>query len=245
MPNKPVKPIKKPPSIWKLLRNRVIAGLFVVLPLFITYFVIKWLYDVLSDILIGPISRWLLSSWYPGGEDLPFVIESIAAPGAALALVTGLLFIAGMFFRSRLHRFVDWFLNNVPGVNMVYSVVSNVFEAVQRSQFGTDNFKRVVLVEFPHPGMKVPAFVTSETKDARTGEEILCVYVPTTPVPTSGYMLMVPESKVVALDWDLQETLQAIVSGGITAPPEVRYYQTPVEPNGSTRKLDPPAPEVS
>ena len=220
---------KKPTGVLKILRNRVIAGLFVVLPLFITYFVIKWLYDVLSDLLIGPIASWLFNSWrnsnwFPNSERLQYVIENIAAPSAALALVVGLLFIAGMFFRSRLHRLVDWFLHSVPGVNLVYSVVSNVFKAVQRSQFGTDEFKRVVLVEFPHPGMKVPAFVTSETKDETTGEAILCVYVPTTPLPTSGYMLMVPESSVVPLDWDLQETLQAIVSGGITTPPQVRYH---------------------
>lgn len=220
---------KTSPSLLRVLRNRVIAGLFVVLPLFITYFVIKWLYDVLSDLLIGPISHWLYESWktsewFPNSERLQYVIENIAAPSTALAMGVGLLFIAGMFFNSRIHRLVDWFLHSVPGVNLVYSVVSNVFEAVQRSQFGTDEFKRVVLVEFPHPGMKVPAFVTSETKDETTGEAILCVYVPTTPLPTSGYMLMVPESSVVPLDWDLQETLQAIVSGGITTPPEVRYH---------------------
>ena len=73
--------------------------------------------------------------------------------------------------------------------------------------------------------MKVPAFVTSECQEESTGETILCVYVPTTPVPTSGYMLMVPETDVVPVNWDLQETLQAIVSGGITVPEVVRYHQ--------------------
>ena len=215
---------KNPTSVWKLLRNRIIAGLFVVLPLFITFAIIQWLYTTLYGYAIGPISDELLKRWFPNQEVLPFWVENIVGPTAALLLVASLLFIAGMFFKSRIHRFVDWFLDNVPGVNMVYSVVSNVFEAVQRSQSGTDRFKRVVLVEFPHPGMKVPAFVTAETKDELTGEIILCVYVPTTPVPTSGYMLMVPESNAIPLDWDLQDTLQAIVSGGITAPEKVRYY---------------------
>lgn len=206
----------------------------------ITFWVINWLYVALYNNIIGRIASWLLKVWFPDSKNLGFWLESVLAPGAALALVGGLLFIAGMFFKSRIHRFVDWFLNNVPGVNMVYSVVSNVFEAVQRSQFGTEEFKRVVLVEFPHPGMKVPAFVTAETKDESTGDDILCVYVPTTPVPTSGYMLMVPEANVVALDWDLQETLQAIVSGGITAPPVVRYY----DQDSSPPKLDPPTGKV-
>lgn len=218
------KPAKSNLTTWKLLRNRMLAGLFVVLPLFITYLIISWLYQTFYEWLIGPISAWLLRGWFPEQENLPFWLASIVAPATALALVGGLLVVAGMFFNSRLHRFVDWFLNNVPGVNLVYSVVSNVFESLQRSQFGAEKFKRVVLVEFPHPGMKVPAFVTSETKDESTGEEILCVYVPTTPVPTSGYMLMLPASKAIPLNWDLQETLQAIVSGGITVPQTVRYY---------------------
>jgi uncharacterized membrane protein len=82
-----------------------------------------------------------------------------------------------------------------------------------------------VLIEFPHPGMKAPAFVTSECKEETTGKVILCVYVPTTPVPTSGYMLMIPEEDVVELNWDLEETLQAIVSGGIKVPANVTYHR--------------------
>ena len=71
--------------------------------------------------------------------------------------------------------------------------------------------------------MKAPAFVTGESVDVSTGRTILCVYVPTTPVPTSGYMLMVEQEDVIELNWDLEETLQAIVSGGITVPETVTY----------------------
>ena len=234
--SKPIKPATKTgPTTWKLIRNRVVTGFFVVLPIFITVIVIKWLYDILSNVLITPISHWLLSSWYPNGQT-PFFVQNIAAPFAAIVLVAALLFIAGMFFNSRLLQLVNWIINTVPGVNTVHSVVSNVINAIQRSQFGAEEFKRVVLVQFPHPGMKVPAFVTSETEDQSTGKTILCVYVPTTPVPTSGYMLMVPETEVVPLDWDLQETLQAIVSGGITAPTKVRYYSPSELPKFKNRK---------
>ncbi|MEM9410255.1 MAG: DUF502 domain-containing protein, partial [Planctomycetota bacterium] len=207
-----------------ILRNRVIAGLFVVLPFVITGWVIIQLYTFLFEYLVGPTSDWLLERWFPAQKNLPWWLKFVVGPTAAIAMITGLLFVAGMFLNSRILRFVDWFLNNVPGINLIYSVVSNVFTAVQRSRFDSNEFQRAVLVEFPHPGMKVPAFVTSETKDETTGHVILCVYVPTTPVPTSGYMLLVPESKVVPLDWDLQDTLQAIVSGGITTPKLVKYY---------------------
>lgn len=227
---------KKPKGIVRTIRNRLMAGLFVALPLFITFLVMDWAYRILLNTIIGPIARWLLKIWFPGEvagsnveviETLPFWIEYILAPVAAVALVLGLLFIAGMFFRSRLHRIVDWILLNVPGVNVVYSAVKNVVDAIGNTQTETGKFKRTVLIEFPHPGVKVPAFVTADCLDQDTGKTLLSVYVPTTPIPTSGYMLLVPEEDVVEIDWDLNETLQAIVSGGITMPDQVRYNNHP------------------
>ena len=214
------------PGLFRLLRNRVIAGLFVVLPLYITYAVIKWLYVTLYSVALSPISYFLRQAWRPGEERPSWLLETLSAL-AALALVLGILFVAGMFFRSRLHRTVDWVLLNVPGVNTVYSAVSKVFNAISTSQDEQEKFKRVVLVQFPHPGMKAPAFVTNECRDEQTGKTVLCVYVPTTPVPTSGYMLLVLEDDVVELNWDLEETLQAIVSGGITVPATVTFEGNP------------------
>ena len=72
--------------------------------------------------------------------------------------------------------------------------------------------------------MKVPAFVTSSCVDVATGKTILCVYVPTTPVPTSGYMLMLPEEDATEVSWSLDDTLQAIMSGGISVPEKVEYF---------------------
>ena len=217
----------------RLIRNRVIQGLLVVLPIFITYFVIKWLYDTFYSAVLSPIAIGLRKLW--GLEsDHSWKVE-VFLGFCSVGLVLGVLFVAGMFFRSRLHRFLDWFLNSVPGVSNIYSAVSNVFNALSSS---TDQgkFKRVVLVQFPHPGMKAPAFVTGECTDADTGKSILSVYVPTTPVPTSGYMLLVEQEDVVDLNWDLEETLQAIVSGGITVPDTVTFSAGRPTINISTKK---------
>jgi len=217
-------------SLLRLFRNRFIAGLFVILPIYITYALLKWLYDLLYSNALQPITYGLRKLW-----GLPTTsVEGAAEPGfniyitlllsaTALLLVVTVIYIAGMFFRSRLHQFVNWVLLTVPGVKTIYSVVSKVFDAISNSQQDVNKFQRVVLVPFPHPGMKAPAFVTSECTDVSTGETILCVYVPTTPVPTSGYMLLIPQAEVVDLNWDLEDTLQAIVSGGITVPKNVSY----------------------
>ncbi|MDA7903477.1 DUF502 domain-containing protein [Mariniblastus sp.] len=206
----------------RTIRNRIIAGLFVLMPLFITFAIIRWLYDTLYSIALGPISSHLKSSWLPSGDEPSFLLDSLFSL-AAFVSVLAILFVAGIFFRSRVHSSIDWVLLNVPGVSTIYSAVNNVFQAISSSQNNSEKFKRVVLVAFPHPGMKAPAFVTGESVDVSTGRTILCVYVPTTPVPTSGYMLMVEQEDVIELNWDLEETLQAIVSGGITVPDTVTY----------------------
>ena len=217
-------PKNQRPSLLRLFRNRFIAGLFVVLPIFITYALLKWLYDLFYSAALEPIMYQLRRLW--GLEDPaadPSWYITLLLSSVALLLVITVIYIAGMFFRSRLHHFVNWVLLNVPGVKTVYSAVSKVFDAISNSQQDENKFKRVVLVPFPHQGMKAPAFVTSECTDVTTGRTILCVYVPTTPVPTSGYMLLIPQEEVVDLNWDLEETLQAIVSGGITVPKKVSY----------------------
>jgi len=215
------------PSLFRLFRNRFIAGLFVVLPIYITYALLKWLYDLLYSNALQPITYGLRKLWGLGEAEADLNIYlTLLLSVIALLLVVTVIYIAGMFFRSRLHQFVNWVLLNVPGVKTIYSVVNKVFDAISNSQQDVNQFKRVVLVPFPHPGMKAPAFVTSECTDVTTGETILCVYVPTTPVPTSGYMLLIPQAEVVDLNWDLEDTLQAIVSGGITVPKDVSYIGT-------------------
>ncbi len=213
------------------VRNRIIAGIFVVLPVFITFAVVSWLYETLYIYALAPIANWFKNVYFSKGtvdainasinDKSGYFVDAFFSL-LAVASLLAILFVAGMFAQSRLHKVFDWVLLKVPGIKTIYAAVSNVFNSVSGTQ-GVKDFKRVVLVEFPHPGMKAPAFVTNECKDAATGKTILCVYVPTTPVPTSGYMLMVPEENVVSLNWDLQETLQAIVSGGITVPDKVSY----------------------
>ena len=220
-------PVRKSKSAWRIIRNRLIAGLFVALPILITFVVIHYIANLLVRYVIGPVAYLILMIWEDQANgELPWAIEYVAAPALAVLLVLCLLFLSGMFFQSRIHRLVDWFLRTVPGVSTVYSAVSNVFQSIQRTATQEIKFQRVVLIDFPHPGSKVPAFVTNECTDRITKKRILCIYVPTTPIPTSGYMLMIPEEDVVPLDWDIQITLQAIVSGGISVPNTVNYYRS-------------------
>jgi uncharacterized membrane protein len=89
-----------------------------------------------------------------------------------------------------------------------------------------EGLRRVVLIPYPTPEMKTVGFVTRTLKDVTTGEELAAVYVPTTPNPTSGYLEIVPVSKLVATDWSAETAMNFIISGGAVAPPYINYHHS-------------------
>jgi uncharacterized membrane protein len=213
--------------VWYGIRARILGGLLLVLPILITLWVIHWLYSGLEQYVIDPLAQLVL--WQAQGRrpetELPPWFEKYAAPVIALLVVLVLLYCLGFFVRSRLRRAIDWVLLRLPVISIVYNGLRKVIQALER-QPGRQRPQRAVLVAFPHPGMRVPAFVTGTCRDVETQKVILCVYVPTTPVPTSGYFLLVPEDEVTELNWTPEQTLQAIISAGLTTPPEVRYFKS-------------------
>jgi uncharacterized membrane protein len=212
--------------VWRGIRGRIIGGLLLVLPILITIWVIHWLYSALEKYVIDPLAQLVL--WQVRGHqansELPHWFETHGAPLIGLTIALILLYCLGFFVHSRLRRVIDWVLLRLPVISIVYNGVQKVFQTLDK-QGGQPRPQRAVLVAFPHPGMRVPAFVTGTCRDIETQKVLLCVYVPTTPVPTSGYMLLVPEEEVTELNWSPEQTLQAIISGGLTAPPEIRYFK--------------------
>jgi uncharacterized membrane protein len=222
---------------WHSIRGRILGGLMLVLPILITVWVVYWLYSTLEKYVIDPLA--LLVLWkFRGGQaevELPFWFEAYAAPLIAILFAVLLLYALGFVVRSRFRRALDWILLRVPVFSIVYNGVRNVFQALDK-QPGQQRPQRVVLVPFPHPGMKVPAFVTATCRDIETQKVVLCVYVPTAPVPTSGYFLLVPEEEVTESNWSADQAVQAIISAGLTAPAEIRYFKT-----GSAPEIRPAA----
>jgi uncharacterized membrane protein len=212
-------------SVWLNIRSRLFSGLFFVLPIVFTLWVIWWLYKGLEKNVIDPIALLLLwkLQWIRT-EELPFWFENYAAPVIAIILVLVLLYCLGFFVNTRLRTQFDWMLMRIPLVSVIYDGFRGVFKAFDKPR-DQQRDRPMVLVSFPHPGIKVPAFVTATCKDIDTQKTLVCVYVPTTPVPTSGYFLMVPEEDVMELNWSTEQTLQAIMSGGLTAPQEVRFFK--------------------
>ncbi len=212
---------------WHRVRARILGGLMLVLPILITLWLIHWLYSGLEHYVIDPLAKLIL--WQVGRRqpdtELPFWFEKFAAPLLAILIVLMMLYGLGFFVNSRLRRVIDWIVLRVPGVSIIYDGLRKMLQFMDKKS-GHERPHRVVLVAFPHPGMKVPGFVTGTCRDVQTKKVILCVYVPTTPVPTSGFFLLVPEEEAIELNWTAEESLQAIISAGLTAPLQVSYFRT-------------------
>ncbi len=222
----PIGPAVEPKwSLVAAIRNRIFEGLLLVLPFAITFWVIAWLYKMFRAVILDAVIARVVDVVFGEGQPPDYFVNFVA-PAVAILVVLLCLYVLGMFLHSRIHRMIDWIVLHVPGVTVIYAAVRKMFATLHR-QREAEKFQRVVLVAFPHPGMRVPAFVTSSCRDIATGKTILCIYVPTTPVPTSGYMLMLPEEEVTEISWSLDETLQAIMSGGISVPEQVEYYPAP------------------
>ncbi len=205
------------------IRGRIVSGLVFALPIAITFWIVYWLYSTFQAILLDPGARLVKRMIGQKRLDtLPFWWQQIASPLIAVLLVVVLLYVLGYFVRTRVSRAFDWLLLRVPIVTTIYKAVRSVFQSLAE-QRTSGKFKRVVLIPFPSANVRSPAFVTRSMTDTASGRTILCVYVPYCPLPTTGLILMVPEDEVVDLSWDVNQTMQAVISFGISSPSEVAF----------------------
>jgi uncharacterized membrane protein len=219
------------------VRARLISGLIFSLPIVITFWIVYWIFLTLERFLLNPVASLVnrIHAWmkdYPALQelDLPDWWYNIVSPILAILLALGFLYVLGLIFRSWVYRTLEWFLLHVPIVATIYRAVRNVVESLGSQLRGGGEFQRVVLVEFPHPGTRSLGLVTNSLRDATTGRTILTVCVLTGVMPPAGFTLFVPEESVTNVDWTVNETLQSILSGGITAPSTIHFFEGLREP---------------
>lgn len=220
----------------RAIQNRILSGLFLALPIVLTIWIAHWIYTTVQALVLEPLSVLFIRYAIGEGVPLPSWWRRIVAPLISVSAVLGFLYLLGYLVRSRIVRVVDWVLLHVPGVTMIYQALNNLIRSLD-TQRQAAKFKRVVLVSFPHPGIRSLGVVTNTLRDAATGRTILCVCVLTGVFPPAGFTLFVPEDDVTDIDWTMNQSLQAIVSGGITAPPTIGYFRhdLPGEPVGAPR----------
>jgi uncharacterized membrane protein len=202
------------------------AGLAIVFPGVISIAVLMWLFGTvanITDTLLIFLPRQL--THHELGAGPMYWYWSLVALALAIFLVGVVGLLARNYFGKRLIIWVDSALLRVPLLNKIYAATKQVNDAFSSSN--KTAFRTVVLVEFPHPGSYSVGFITSEQHDeiqARTSEKIVSVFVPTTPNPTSGFLLLVPEDKVIKLEMSVADGIKYVISLGAIAPP---YLGTP------------------
>ena len=194
------------------IRTYLVTGLLVWVPLGITVFLIGFMVDFVDKALL------FLPEQYRPDTMLGFHI-----PGIGLLLVFIILFITALlaanFFGRKLVKLWERVLNRIPLVRSIYSASKTFAEVVLTDS--TDSFKEVLLIEYPRKGLYSLCFQTGTRLgeiQSRTGEEVIAVFVPTTPNPTSGVMIIVPKKDVVRLDMEIEEAVKMVVSLGVVVP---------------------------
>ncbi len=209
------------------LRNIFLAGVAVLLPVGIT----AWLIKIVGVDLLDQPARRLLARIVR-----MFLVDSPEDPGLATDIETrwfgvgivltvlSILLVgiaAKSFLGGQFLRLTEHIVNKVPLVRSVYTGIKQLSDAVFTSA-GKESFRRAVLVKFMGEDAYAVGFVTGETQgevQVLTPERVVNVFVPTTPNPTSGYLLMVPADKLIELRMTVEEALKMVISGGIVAPP--------------------------
>jgi uncharacterized membrane protein len=195
-----------------VIKKYLLAGLLVWAPIGITIWVLHFLVTTLDS----------TSHLLPEALRPTFHGENI--PGFGIVASFLLLFITGAIasnvFGKQIGKAWDGMVHRIPVVGGIYKSVKQLTDPVL-SENG-QAFNKAVLIEFPHPGIHSVAFLTSSVGGelgAKLGEDHVSVYIPTTPNPTGGYMLLVPRSRVVELDMSVDQALKYIISMGVAAPP--------------------------
>ncbi len=201
------------------LQRNILAGIFIVIPIWLTVWVITFLIELLIEfgrpvasqlaILIAPDSpkaaALFRAAWFQNTAAVAIVLLSLLLIGVVGRAVIG----------RRLLSAFDRLMARIPLVQSIYGSARKLIQTVQTKP---DGGQRVVLIEFPSPGMKAVGLLTRIFVDPESGVEIAAVYVPTTPNPSSGYVELVPLGALTPLDWTVNEALTFIISGGAVAP---------------------------
>jgi uncharacterized membrane protein len=207
-------------NAWSRWQANFLAGLAVVLPAVVSIAVVAWLFGTVANItdslLIFLPKRWTHSA---EGAGPMYWYWSAFAFVLAVLLITLIGRYARHYLGQKAIELVDYALLRIPLLNKIYGTIKQVNEAVTSSN--KSSFKQVVLVEFPKPGLYSLGFVTGEENlevQAKTKERTISVFIPTTPNPTSGFLVFAAESQVTKLDMSVTEGIKYIVSLGAIAP---------------------------
>ena len=212
----PVSPLNPAPKAGLIaFRNAFLSGALLLAPLIVTIIAFSWIIDA-----VGGTFRPIYQDYLPRTlQRIPFLWDLIAT-GVVVLLVTALGFLSNYVFGKYFLSIGERAIQRIPGVGAVYNSVKQIV-----ATFGSQNknlFNKVVLLEYPRKGVWTLGFLTNKQQgeaQSAVGTETWTVFVPTTPNPTSGFLLMLPRSEIIELDMSVTDGMKMIISGGAMVPP--------------------------
>ena len=185
--------------MFQSIKRRIFAGLIAIVPIAVTFWILKFLF-IFLDGFAAPLLKQV----------------DIEIPGLGIILTLLFIFILGILITNVLGKtifsWVEKILDKLPFVNTIYNTIKQITSAFSSST--VKSFEQVVFIQYPRKGLWTMCFVTNQSKN-ENGESFYHVFVPTTPNPTSGVFIIVPQKDAIHPDISVEDGLKAIISGGI------------------------------
>lgn len=188
------------------IRNRFLAGLLILGPIGLTALVLRWIFNVF-DGLVGPYLKEHVE-WYFPGLGILFTVLAVYLIGLLTANLVG----------RKSIKLLDRIILRLPIIKVVYSTTKGIFQAFSIKE--RSNFKKAVFIQYPRKGLWTLAFVTGTTSGIK-GEEFYSVFVPSTPLPTTGFVLFIKKNEVIDAKFSVEQGLKLLVSGGMVIPKKI------------------------
>lgn len=207
-------------NLKRRLRNIFITGILITVPVAFTLFILNFLFKLLDNLVVP----WFIKTLIRIGTPIP---EDFRLPGLGLILIVLLIFVIGVltqsFLGGKLVQLGEMIVDRIPVVRSIYTGAKQVVTTIAEAD--TKAFRKVVLVEFPRKGIYSLGFITGTTEgevQELTDAKLVNVFVPTTPNPTSGFLVFVANEDIIELTMTVEDGIKFIISVGIVTP---EYHQ--------------------
>ena len=198
--------------MWNEIKKTLLAGLLVLAHITLTTYILYHLFRILDGILKDTVVRFL-------SDQIGIMPLEPSIPGLGILAFLALLFLTGSIARNYLGKKIfalgNQIVTRIPLINRVYIAIKEISEAILSEK--REIFKKAVLIEYPRKGLYSIAFFTQDTKgpvQKILKEDVVSVFLPTTPNPTSGYLLFIPKTNVTDLEMTVEDALKLVISGG-------------------------------
>jgi len=189
-------------SLIQNLKSKLLTGIITLLPLYLTYIVLKFFFKTLNDISEPILNRLNI--------EIPFLGIFLT-----LLLVLSIGIAVTNFLGKKFFEIGEKIVKKVPLVSSIYLSIKQILDTITNSS--TDEFKGTVYIQYPRKGLWTMAFISGESI-SESGKTFFHLFVPTTPNPTSGFFLMIPKEDAIESNMSVEDGLKTIISGGLLAP---------------------------